>query len=137
MRTDFIDAVDRLSKAIAGERMRELEVEMSWEHQLTLPPATYPWDRLDRRDKVCSRTQILARVRGEQAKAHMRRWIRRVPTLGLRKKCRGGSDEGRRHGGDPLPSQARPRQDEPTVMGCRLHTLCSRLAPHPDANGIR
>ena len=29
------------------------------------------------------------------------------------------------------------RPDEPTVMGCRLHTLCSRLPLHPDANGIR
>ena len=80
---DFIEAKDRLSKAVAGERMRELQIAMIGDHQLTLPPATYPWDRFDRRDEVRRRTQALNRVRVERARAQLRRWLRRVLTLGL------------------------------------------------------
>ena len=80
---DFIEAKDRLSKAVAGERMRELEIAMIEDHQLTLPPATYPWDRFDRRDEVRRRTQALNRVRVERVRAQLRRRLRRVLTLGL------------------------------------------------------
>ena len=83
---DFIEAKDRLSKAVAGERMRELEIAMIGEHELTLPPATYPWDRFDRRDEVRRRTQALNRVRVERARAQLRWWLRRVLTLGLWRK---------------------------------------------------
>ena len=76
-------AGDRLSKAVVEERMRELEIAMIGEHELTLPPATYPWDRFDRRDEVRRRTQALNRVRVERARAQLRRWLRRVLTLGL------------------------------------------------------
>ena len=83
VRTEFLDAGDGLSRAIAEERMRELEIELIGERELTLPPRTYPWDGSDRRDEVWRRTQALERARVERARAQIRRWIRRVLTLGL------------------------------------------------------
>ena len=82
-RAEFLDAEDDLSRAIAEERMRELEIELIGERELTLPPRTYPWDGSDRRDEVWRRTQALERARVERARAQIRRWIRRVLTLGL------------------------------------------------------
>ena len=83
VRDDHHEARDRLGRAEAEERMRELEIAMIEEHKLTLPPARYPWDNFDRRDEVWWRRQTLARVRGERIRAHLRRWLRRVLTLGL------------------------------------------------------
>ena len=81
-RTEFLDAEDGLSRAIAGERMRELEIELIGGHELTLPPRTYPWDGSDRRDEVWRRKKALERARVERARAQVRSWIRRVLTLG-------------------------------------------------------
>ena len=83
VRTELLDAEDGLSRAVAEERMRELEIELIGERELTLPPRTYPWDGSDRRDEVWRRTQALERARVERARAQIRRWIRRVLTLGL------------------------------------------------------
>ena len=83
VRAEFLDAGDGLSRAIAEERMRELEIELIGGRELTLPPRTYPWDGSDRRDEVWRRTQALERARVERARAQIRRWIRRVLTLGL------------------------------------------------------
>ena len=83
VRVEFLDAGDGLSRAIAEERMRELEIELIGERELTLPPRTYPWDGSDRRDEVWRRTQALERARVERARAQIRRWIRRILTLGL------------------------------------------------------
>ena len=82
-RAEFLDAGDGLSRAIAEERMRELEIELIGERELTLPPRTYPWDGSDRRDEVWRRTQALERAQVERARAQIRRWIRRVLTLWL------------------------------------------------------
>ena len=83
VRAEYLDAGDGLSRAIAEERMRELEIELIGGRELTLPPRTYPWDGSDRRDEVWRRTQALERARVERARAQIRRWIRRVLTLGL------------------------------------------------------
>ena len=83
VRVEYLDAGDGLSRAIAEERMRELEIELIGERELTLPPRTYPWDDSDRRDEVWRRTQALERARVERARAQIRRWIRRVLTLWL------------------------------------------------------
>ena len=82
VRTELLDAKDGLSRAVAEERMRELEIELIGERELTLPPRTYPWDGSDRRDEVWRRTQALERARVERSRAQIRRWIRRVLTLG-------------------------------------------------------
>ena len=81
-RAEFLDAKDGLSRAIAEERMRELEIELIGERELTLPPRTYPWDGSDRRDEVWRRMQALERARVERSRAQIRRWIRRILTLG-------------------------------------------------------
>ena len=65
------------------ERLRELEIALVGEHELTMPPATDPWDSLSRRTQVRWRTQTLERVRRERVLAQVRRWIRRILTLGL------------------------------------------------------
>ena len=73
----------RLARAMAEERMRELELEMIGERRLTLPPSTWPWDESRRRDEVWLRERALDRVRVERARAQVRQWLRRVLTLGL------------------------------------------------------
>ena len=83
VRTDRLEARDRLARAGAEERMRELEIAMIGEFRLTLPPETHPWDDRARTDAVHLRTQALERVRGERIRAQWQRWVRRIVTLGL------------------------------------------------------
>ena len=64
-------------------RLRKLEVLLIGEHELTLPPDTDPWDSLDRRTQVDWRHQTLARLHREIFWARVRRWVRRILTLGL------------------------------------------------------
>ena len=72
-----------LDRTEVQERMLELELTIVEEHGLTLPPASFPWDKFDRRDQVWDRTQNLKRVRVERNRALLRRWLRRVLTFGL------------------------------------------------------
>lgn len=72
--------VDRLDAAV---RMRELEVTLIGDHELTLPPAVYPWDRADRRDEVWRRREWLVDLRVDRRRAVVRRWLRRLLTLGM------------------------------------------------------
>ena len=72
-----------LDRTEVQEPMLELELAIVEEHGLTLPPASFPWDEFDRRDKVWERTQDLKRVRAERTRALLRRWLRRVLTLRL------------------------------------------------------
>ena len=72
-----------LDKLDARGRTLELEVRLVGDHELTLPPAVYPWDRADRRDEVWRRKQSLGDLRVERNRAVLRRWVRRVLTLGL------------------------------------------------------
>ena len=75
-----------LSWLVDEERLRELEIALVGEHGLTMPPDTDPWDSLSRRTQVRWRTQTLERVRGERVRALVRRWVRRILTLGLWRK---------------------------------------------------
>ena len=77
------EAGRRLDKVDARKRMVELEIRLIRDHELTLPPAVYPWDRADRRDEVWRRKGSLADLRVERNGAVLRRWVRRVLTLGL------------------------------------------------------
>lgn len=65
------------------ERLRELEIALVGEHGLTMSPDTNPWDSLSRRTQVRWRTQTLERVHKERVLAQIRRWIRRILTLGV------------------------------------------------------
>jgi len=73
----------RLDKLDARQRVLELELRLVGDHELTLPPAVYPWDRADRRDEVWRRKQSLEDLRVERNRALMWRWVRRLLTLGL------------------------------------------------------
>ena len=75
-----------LDRTEVQERMLEMEIAIVGERGLTLPPASFPWDEFDRRDKVWERTQDLKRVRAERNRALLRRWLRRVLTFGLWRK---------------------------------------------------
>ncbi len=85
-RAEFLKALKTgttLDRTETQERMLKLEIAIIEEHELTLPPASYPWDRFGRRDKVWERTQDLNRVQVERNRALLRRWLRRVFTLRL------------------------------------------------------
>ena len=67
----------------AQERMLELEIAIIEQHELTLPPASFPWDQFDRRDKLWERNRDLNRVRVERNRALLRLWLRKVLTCGI------------------------------------------------------
>ena len=73
----------RLDKVESATRMRELEIVIIGDHELTLPPAVYPWNRSDRRDEVWRRGEWLKDLHVEHKRALVLRWVRRVLTLGL------------------------------------------------------
>ena len=77
------EARRRLDKLDARRWMVEVEVRLVEDHELTLPPAVYPWDRADRRDEVWRRKQSLVDLRAERRRAVLWRWVRLVLTLGL------------------------------------------------------
>ena len=85
-RTEFLRTLKTgttLARTEVQEPMLELEIAIVGEHELTLPPASFPWDEFDRRDQLWERTQDLKRVRAERERALLRRWLRRVFTVGL------------------------------------------------------
>lgn len=73
----------RLEQLDAERRVLELEVVLVEEHGLTLPPATYPWNRFERRDEVGRKRSVLGNIRRARRRALMLRWLRRLLTLGL------------------------------------------------------
>ena len=50
---------------------------------MTLPPRSYPWDEFQRGREVRDRVRWLERARARRNRALLRRWIRRVLSLGL------------------------------------------------------
>ncbi len=83
VRAEFLKTGTTLDRTEVQEPMLELEIAIVGEHELTLPPASFPWDEFDRRDQLWERTQYLKRVRAERVRALLRRWLRRVLTAGL------------------------------------------------------
>ena len=72
VRAEFLKTLQTgatLDRTEVQEPMLELEIAIVGEHELTLPPASFPWDEFDRRDKVWERTQDLKRVRAERNRA--------------------------------------------------------------------
>ena len=78
-RDDANRAKDALVKLNAREQRLELEIALIEEHQLTLPPATYPWDWGDRRQEVGRRNDLLYDIKVDRFKLKLRRCL----TLGL------------------------------------------------------
>ncbi len=77
------EARRRLDKLDSRQQVLELEVRLVADHELTLPPTVYPWNRADRRDEVWRRKQSLEDLRVERNRALFWRWVRRMLTLGL------------------------------------------------------
>ena len=86
VRAEFLKTGATLDRTEVQEPMLELELALVGEHDLTLPPASFPWDQFDRRDQVWELTQDLKRVRAERNRVLLRRWLRRVLTFGLWRK---------------------------------------------------
>ena len=76
-------SASRLERARGGVRMCELELVLVGDHELTLPPSTYPWDESRRRDELYWGRASLAHARWELVQALSWRWALRVLTLGL------------------------------------------------------
>ena len=81
-RDAFAAAKDAMDILNARERRLELEVELIQEHELTLPPATRPWDWGDRRQEVNRRNEMLYEVNVDRKMLRLRRFL----TLGLWRK---------------------------------------------------
>ena len=86
VRAEFLKIGATLDRTEVQEPMLELELAIVGEHELTLPPASFPWDQFDRWHQVWELTQDLNRVRAERNRALLRRWLRRVLTFGLWRK---------------------------------------------------
>ena len=65
------------------EHILELEVAMLEEHQLTLPPATYPRRGMWRNSQLTWRWKALQNAQRARAWGEVRRWLRRVLVAGL------------------------------------------------------
>ncbi len=66
------NSLDRLN---ARERWLELEIELIGKHELTLPPASYPWDWGDRRQEVRRRSEALDEVIRDRKMLKLRRFL--------------------------------------------------------------
>ena len=72
----------RVEQARALIRMLELELVLIGDHDLALPPSTYPWDESRRRDELRRVKFALVSARRELAQALCWRWVRLALTLG-------------------------------------------------------
>ena len=71
----FAAARDALDVLNARQRRVELEIELIQEHELTLPPATRPWDWGDRRQEVRRRNEMLYEVNVDRKMLKLRRFL--------------------------------------------------------------
>ena len=81
--SDLLKTGTVLEQEEARIRMLTLEIALIEKHELTLPPATYPWGREDRRDQVRRREGSLGVAHVDRNRALLRRWIRRVLTFSI------------------------------------------------------
>ena len=63
--------------------MRELEVQLLAEHEMLLPPSTYPLRGIAGNSQLSRRRKILHSTRGKPLRRQMLPRVRRVLTLGL------------------------------------------------------
>ena len=67
----------------ASRRLIELELQLADEHQLTLPPADYPWSNARRRRELRTRRAALNHIRLQLFWTKPLHWLMRAVTLGL------------------------------------------------------
>ena len=86
-RAAFVDRGNsRVEQATAWVRMCERAVTLIGEYELTLPLADYPWDRFERQRALRRGEQSLRDARRELRRALCWRFLRRVLTLGIRRR---------------------------------------------------
>ncbi|MDE2903298.1 MAG: hypothetical protein OXP73_09725 [Chloroflexota bacterium] len=73
----------KLDQVKTRERIMALEIALIGEYELTLPPDTYPIHSSEREGYLRWRRRALADLQTERARRELRRWVRRVLTLGL------------------------------------------------------
>ena len=76
---------ERLPRVEAELRLLEIEIELIGTYELTLPPADYPWDKFDLEDEKLRRERRMAVAHVVRRRALLRRFLRRVCTLGIRR----------------------------------------------------
>ena len=81
-RDAFGAATDAMDILNARQRRLELEIQLIEQHELTLPPATQPWDWGDRRQEVRRRNELLEEAIVDRKMLRLRRFL----TLGLWRK---------------------------------------------------
>ncbi len=72
-----------LDREEAKMRMLHMEVAIIEKHELTLPPASFPWNWESRRQQVRRRERSLGSAEVDRNRALLRLWLRRVLTVGL------------------------------------------------------
>ena len=86
VRAEFLDLLKTgtaLTQAEAKMRMLHLEIAIIEKHELTLPPASFPWGWEDRRDEVRRRQRSLGSAEVDRNRALLRLWLRRILTCGI------------------------------------------------------
>ncbi len=81
-RDAFGAATDAMDILNTRQRRLEFEIELIEKHELTLPPATRPWDWGDRRQEVRRRNELLDEAIVDRKMLRLRRFL----TLGLWRK---------------------------------------------------
>ena len=81
--SDLLKTGTAWAQAEAKIRMLHLEIAIIEEHELTLPPASYPWNWESRRQQVRRREQSLGSAEVHRNRALRRLWLRRIFTCGI------------------------------------------------------
>ena len=81
--SDLLKTGTALAQAEAKMRMLHMEIAIIEEHELTLPPASFPWNWEGRRDEVRRRQRSLGSAEVDRNRALLRLWLRRILTAGL------------------------------------------------------
>ena len=81
--SDLLKTGTALAQAEAKMRMLHMEIAIIEEHELTLPPASFPWNWEGRRDEVRRRQRSLGSAEVDRNRALLRLWLRRILTVGL------------------------------------------------------
>ena len=81
--SDLLKTGTALAQAEAKMRMLHLEIAIIEKHELTLPPASYPWNWESRRQQVRRREQSLGSAEVHRNRALLRLWLRRIFTCGI------------------------------------------------------
>ena len=72
-----------LARVEARMAMLRLEITLIEKHELTLPPASYPWNREGRLREARERNNDLLGLEVERDRALLRQWLRRVLTFNI------------------------------------------------------